>query len=227
MDFNKKDISELFNISERTVERLVDEDKVPFYTINGEVYFSREEIEEWIYASKEFVSVSGEPGISQWRLYSLYRAIHKGLVIRDSGSKTKEEVITNTISKIAEKVDIDPQVVCELFLAREEVMPTGLTKGVAAPHSRDFYMKGISDIVVFVFFDEAIEWGSLDNERVHTACFLLACDDKRHLNLLAKIAHLTNAEESQKLLRSKPNKDDLLNYIKRWEPSVGRSPLSV
>jgi nitrogen PTS system EIIA component len=47
--------------------------------------------------------------------------------------------------------------------------------------------------------------------------FLFACTDKRHLHLLAKIAHLCSNQEALHFLRTQPDKKKVLEYIRHWE----------
>ena len=115
---------------------------------------------------------------------------------------------------------MDPSVMSDLLLDREKLMPTALNNGIAVPHTRDFLLKGPTDVVVVVSPKEPIDWGALDENPVHTLFFFFACDDKRHLHLLAKLAHLSSNEEALELIRSKPEKKELLEYIKEWESTV-------
>jgi PTS system nitrogen regulatory IIA component len=49
---------------------------------------------------------------------------------------------------------------------------------------------------------------------------LFASNDKRHLHLLAKIAHFISEQESLDYLKTKPSKQELLDYIKKWEATI-------
>ena len=75
-------------------------------------------------------------------------------------------------------------------------------------------------LVVVVFPSVPIEYGALDGQPVHTLFFLFACDDKRHLHLLAKLAHLSSRPENLSYLRTHPTKQELLDYLKNWETGV-------
>jgi PTS system nitrogen regulatory IIA component len=62
---------------------------------------------------------------------------------------------------VASKFNFGSEVVSELFLDREKLMPTSLNNGIAVPHSRTFVLKGhASDIVVIVFPKQAINYGA-------------------------------------------------------------------
>jgi len=71
------------------------------------------------------------------------------------------------------------------------------------------------------FPSEPIDFGALDGEPVHSLFFLFSSQDKRHLHLLAKIAHLSSYPPALELLRSKPSKEILLSFVKDWEAKLG------
>jgi len=152
--------------------------------------------------------------------FSLYRAIHQGEVFDHAQGSSKEELIRSTTRAISVKLGVDAEVLSELLLDREKLMPTALNNGIAVPHTRDFLTKGPSDSVVVVFPERAIEYGALDGKPVHTLFFLFASTDKRHLHLLAKIAHLSSHEKALQFLRTQPDKKKILEFIKHWEASI-------
>ena len=118
---------------------------------------------------------------------------------------------------ISEDLSLDPYVLTELLSDREKLMSTALNSGIAVPHTRDFLLKGPKDVIIVVFPKEPIDWEALDGNPVHTLFFLFASDDKHHLHLLAKLAHLSSNEEALELLASKPSKQEFLDYLRKWE----------
>ncbi len=235
MDLKIKDVAELLNVSETTIRRWLADGKIPAYRINHQYRFSRTEIEDWVMSHKlgkagDLSSPFEKPlesssehnpqtrgGIKQ---FSLYRAVHKGGVLYNAPGNTKEEVIRWAMQKTAQILKLDAEVLTDLLLDREKLMPTALNNGVAVPHTRDFLLNDHQDIVTIVFPETPIDYGALDHQPVHTLFFLFACEDKRHLNLLAKIAHLSSQKDSLDMLKSKPSKTELLSYIKEWESGM-------
>ena len=90
------------------------------------------------------------------------------------------------------------------------------------PHTRDFLLSGAHDVVAIVYPKKPVEYGALDGKEVHTLFFLFACQDKRHLNLLAKIAYFCHQSENLGTLQSKSEKKDLLNTIRQWESRINQ-----
>lgn len=123
---------------------------------------------------------------------------------------------------VAASLNFDAEVISELLLDREKLMPTALNHGIAVPHTRDFLLQGPFDVIVTVFPKNPIEYGALDGNPVHTLFFLFANSDKRHLHLLAKLAHLVSNQAVLKLLQQKPEKERLLDFIRSWESTLGQ-----
>ncbi len=230
MDLKLKDVAELLNVSETTVKRWVSDSKIPYYRLNHQFRFDRSEIENWMLACKQSQGKgkfspfdSSESGGAE-RLgthqFGLLRAINKGGVWTNVPGSTKEEVIRSAMQAIAKDIQLDADVLTELLLDRERLMPTALSNGIAVPHTRDFLLQDSFDVVSVVFPDKPIEYGALDGEKVHTLFFLFACDDKRHLHLLSKLAHLSSKPENLAFLKKRPSKEKLLEAIKVFETNL-------
>lgn len=226
MDLKSRDVAELLNVSETTVKRWISDGKIPYYRLNNQYRFSRSEIENWVLSCKQGgdfspfdEEISGRERLGTQQ-FGLYRAIHKGGVYANVPGNTKEEVIRNAMEKIAGDLCLDAEVITELLLDREHLMPTALSNGIGVPHTRDFLLQESYDVIVVVFPEHPIEYGALDGQPVHTLFFLFACDDKRHLHLLAKLAHLSSNPETRQFLRHHPSKADLLETIKHWETNI-------
>ena len=241
MDLKIKDVAELLHVSEKTIRRWLMDGKIPAYRLNHQYRFSRIEIENWmmsyklksskdegikpfeqkqIYpalASDQPEALSQKGGMQQ---FSLYRAIHNGEVVVDLEGANKEEIIRKTMKILAPRLGLDDGVLSELLLDREKLMPTALSHGVAVPHARDFLLPGLTDTIGVVFPKNPLEYGALDGKPVHTLFFLFSSADKRHLHLLAKLAHLASDRDAMQLLCTKPDKKKLLEFIRDWEGKI-------
>jgi len=236
MDLKLKDVAELLNVSKTTIRRWLADGKIPAYRINNQYRFNRNEIEDWVMRhrvdsqdpslvdegeeetqERDAPTPNRSGGMKQ---FSLFRAVHHGGVLNSVPGNTKDEIIRNTMAVKAKDLHLDGAVATDLLLDREQMMPTSLLNGIGVPHTRDCLLDGQQDAVIVVFPEAPIEYGALDGEPVHTLFFLFACDDKRHLHLLAKIAHLASQEGTAEFLRTRPDKAAVLNYLKEWEGQI-------
>ncbi len=236
MDLKIKDVAELLNVSESTVRRWLADGKIPTYRINQQYRFNQVEIEDWVMAHKtgkhnntslsfnedllDEESIASKSPIGGSKQFSLYRAIHKGGLFYNVPGETKEELICAATKQIALNLNIDAEIVSKLLLEREALQPTALNNGIAIPHTRDFFLHANVDAVAVVFPAKPADYGAFDGKPVDTLFFLFASNDRRHLHLLAKIAHLSSQAATLDFLKTKPNKDQLLEYIKGWESRI-------
>jgi nitrogen PTS system EIIA component len=223
VDLKIRDVAELLNISETTVRRWLADGKIPSYRINRQYRFSRSEIEDWLIQQKlegDFEEKQEEQPQKGNMQFSLYRALYRGEVLDDVSGESKEEVIRKTMQHMGQRFDLDPEVLTDLFMDREQMMSTALGHGIAVPHTRDFLLNTHYDVMMVVYPKHPIDFGSLDGEAVHTLFFLFASDDRHHLNLLAKVAHINANEKTRAFFRTKPCKERLLDFVKHWESSL-------
>jgi PTS system nitrogen regulatory IIA component len=75
-------------------------------------------------------------------------------------------------------------------------------------------------MVFVVYPKEPMEYGALDGHLVHTLFFLFASNDKGHLQLLSKLAHLGSNPKALEFLQTKPDKKELLEFIRAWEGNL-------
>lgn len=226
MDLKIKDVAELLSVSETTIRRWLLDGKIPAYRLNRQYRFSKIEIENWMMKQKLHLnsdqekksqSISSTPGNQQ---FSMYRAINRGGVFSNIQGETKEQMIRNTMDIVAEILQLDAEVLAELLLDREKLMPTALNNGFAVPHARECLQRVPFDLMTVVFPKKPIEYGALDQKPVDTLFFLFASNDKIHLHLLAKLAHLTSESDAVALLKSKPDKLTLLEFVRAFESKL-------
>ncbi|WP_348663903.1 PTS sugar transporter subunit IIA [Chlamydia vaughanii] len=224
MDLKLEELASLLDVSENTVRKWLEDGAIPSYSMNNEYRFNREEIEDWILNNQALVGLERDEKNEDFRdlslKYSLYKAIYRGGIIRDVVVKNKTEALQYASSYIAEKFNLDANVLFEMLAYRESLMSTGIGEGIALPHAKDFLINSYYDVVVPMFLSTSIDFGALDGKPVNVLFFLFASQDKSHLNLVNKIVHLGMSLEARSFLTNYPDKDQLLAYIKNWESQI-------
>jgi len=228
MDLKLEEVASLLHVSESTVGGWVQEFDLPSYRLQGQLLFSRSETESWILrqSSKKddllFNKEENQEG--GWQTFSLYRAIHRGDVVFIE-SNSKESAIDEVISHVGKDLGIDRVSMVELLIDREKLMTTALGSEVAIPHTRECLIRGPHDVVVVALPRRPIDWNALDQKGVKVLFFLFACDDKRHLNLLAKIAHLASSKSLIEKIKGGVDKNTLMEWIRDWEQTLSQKVL--
>ncbi|MBS0656297.1 MAG: PTS sugar transporter subunit IIA [Verrucomicrobia bacterium] len=226
MDLELQEVAQLLNVSDAQILKLTADGKLPSYNINGSYRFNRQEIEAWVIGHKQLPEGHTQEDDHENHQrngllrYNLFRALNNGEVLADIEASNKEAVIRTTMKKIAPSLRLDAEVLTEIFMDRENVVPTAVGNGFAIPHARDFLIEGHRDMVTVVYLAEPIAYGALDGLDVHTLFFLMASDDRKHLALLSKIAHLMSTPSMVQTLKRRPQKQELLDIVKAWETTL-------
>src|SRR5215471_1558031 len=112
---------------------------------------------------------------SNGRNASTRTLLDRDLVLLESESKTKEEVIREMVDAFyVEGRTDDPDRLEEAIWAREEVYSTGLGHGFAIPHTKTDAVNAGS--IGVVKLRKPVEWGSLDDKPVEMVILLAARD---------------------------------------------------
>ena len=106
----------------------------------------------------------------------------------------------------------------QAVLEREELMPTALGKGVALPHPRNPVITSEADqCAALAFTEEALDWGALDGEPVHTIILVVAASARMHLFTLQRITFFCRDADFIALLKRRAPAEELLGYIEKTE----------
>lgn len=224
MDLRLDQLAVLLDVAEDSIRQWVSCGGIPSYTINDELRFNREEVEDWLIHNHGVIldekrEEKGESKDLSLR-YSLYRAIYRGGVLKNVLVDSKEGALRYAAHYIANKFELDPVVLFEMLMHRESLMSTGIGEGIALPHSKDFLINVGYDIIVPVFLSQSIEYGALDGKPVDTLFFLFANQDRNHLNLVNKIVHLGMSIQARLFLKEHPDQPQLLAFVKNWEAQI-------
>jgi PTS system nitrogen regulatory IIA component len=218
MELKIKDIVELLQVSEKTVYRWIKDSKIPCYRINHQYRFNRTEINEWILSNKiEFSQSLINITISE-RQDNLFELIKRGGIIYNVSGENVPEVLQNAVQSISTPPNKSKEVILNALLNREELMPTAIGKGIAIPHPRNPIITDINCASVSIcYLDKPVDFGSLDNQPVHTLFILLTASPKMHLAILSKISYLCSDAAFLMMLESRDSKEKILDRVHEKE----------
>lgn len=224
MDLRLDELAVLLDVAEDSIRQWVSCRGIPSYTINDELRFNREEVEDWLIHNHGVLLAEKRENKGETKdlslRYSLYRAIYRGGVLKNVLVDSKEEDLQYAARYIANKFELDAGVLFEMLMHRESLMSTGIGEGIALPHAKDFLLNIGYDIVVPVFLSQSVEYKALDGKPVDKLFFLFANQDRNHLNLVNKIVHLGMSLEARLFLAQHPDQPQLLSFIKNWEARI-------
>lgn len=208
MKLRLKELAAALNITPDTLERWIRQGRIPVRIKENHCIFSQQSLRKWAEANNITYRSPGEE-IQQVRAdeaNNLSAAMARGGVYYDVAGESVETVLRAGVNCIT-CFDTQGQreTLYESLLAREELMSTGIGKGVAIPHPRTPLDYG--DIPAFItscFLKNPVDYKAVDRQPVFILFFLICPSSKLHLHLLARLSFCLRDETFIHFLTQKP-----------------------
>ena len=106
---------------------------------------------------------------------------------------------------------------CEAVFQREEMMSTGVGKGLALPHAKTGAVEGI--IAAFATTQHPIAYGSVDDIPVSMLFLMISTEraKSQHIKLLSRVSRLMNEEDFRSRLLEAELSAEVLQIFQEGE----------
>jgi PTS system nitrogen regulatory IIA component len=226
MQLTIRDVSKLFNVSERTLYRWVKEEKIPAYKIHDQYRFNRAEILEWATANKIGVSheIFQEPLDSNIIEPKLTDALVQGGIHYRVEGKDKASVLRSVVRMVQLPEKVDREFLLKVILAREELGSTAIGDGIAIPHARNPLVFNIPFTVISLcFLEDVIDFGAIDGKPVYCLFTLITPTVRIHLQMLSQLAFVLQDPQVKELLAAQASREEILQEFRRVESNFKNS----
>lgn len=214
MKLSVRDAARLLSVSESELYHWIEDGEIPFYMINHQPLFNREELLEWATEHKLRLSVELFADGAQPVLLgdALVRGgVHHRLAGADRASALRAAVATLPIADEAER-----ELVLDIMLARESEASTGVGNGIAIPHVRSpLVFAGEAPAIALCFLAQPIEFDAIDREPVTTLFVMMTPTVQTHLQLLSRLSVALHDEAFLAVLARRADADAVLAEARR------------
>lgn len=218
MKLTVRDVSELLDVSEKTIYRWINDRKLPGYRMSGQYRFSRAEILEWATANKINVSLGAlhEIEIPGQSLPTLSEAIQTGGIFYRIGGRSCESALRSVVEVVRLPDEVDREFLLQVLLAREQLASTGIGDGIAIPHARyPIVLHVDKPMVSMCFLEQPIDFGALDGLPVQALFTLISPTMRAHLHLLSRLSFALRNQEFKALVLAQAGRDELMKTLRR------------
>ena len=189
MDLTVRDLAELLNVSERTVQSWIENRGLPAHRLHEQYRLNRVELQEW--ADEHGVSLPPELfAAPRAAPEGLLAAIERGGVHYGVSGSNRSEVLRSVASLPTIPDSIDRSRLHQLLVSREVLSSTGFGGGIAIPHPRNPLVLRVPHSLALVCFLAApVDFEAIDGKPVRVLFPLLSPNVKAHLRLLSEVSH--------------------------------------
>jgi PTS system nitrogen regulatory IIA component len=229
MKLTVRDVSELLDVSEKTVYRWINDRKLPGYRMSGQYRFSRAEVLEWATANRLNVSLGAlqEAESPDQPIPTLPEALQVGGIFYRIGGADVATALRSAVEVVRLPDEVDREFLFQVLLAREQLASTGVGDGIAIPHARNPIVLHLDKpLVSLCFLEQPIDFGALDGRPVQALFTLISPTVRAHLHLLARLSFALRDTEFKALLASQAGRDELMKSVRRISEDL-RKPSEV
>jgi len=221
MNLQLKELAAALNITPDTAERWIRQGRIPVRIKSNQCVFSLPSLRKWAKANNLTYTPPGADiqQAPEDQVDNLRTSMARGGVYYNIEGESVEEVIRAGVNRIT-CFDMEGQreTLYESLLAREELMSTGIGKGVAIPHPRTPLDYGeIPAFITTCFLKHPVDYKAVDHQAVFVLFFLICPSSKRHLHLLARLSFCLRDEEFIEFLNHTPAPAAFLKKIEELD----------
>ena len=209
-----KDLSNILNVSEKTIRRWIKEGSIPAYKINGQYRFNRTEILEWSTSRRLNASaeIFHEPEDAQ--VQSLTDALTAGGIFYRISGSDKESALKSVVELLRLPDDADRAYLLQFLLAREDMASTGIGDGIAIPHVRNPIVLHVEQpMVTLCFLETPINFLALDGQPVNCLFTIVAPTVRSHLFLLSRLSFVLRDDGFKSCIKEQRPREEILKSV--------------
>jgi PTS system nitrogen regulatory IIA component len=213
-----REASKLFDVSEKTIYRWIEQKSLPAYRINKQFRFNQTELLEWAAAGRTsfLPALLGEPDSGSAPLPDLVQALAAGGIHYRVGGKDRDSVLRSVVELLRLPDHVDREFLLEVLLAREALGSTGIGDGIAIPHARNPIVLNVErPTVTLCFLESPVDFVALDGLPVAVLFTLINPTVRAHLHFLSRLAFVINDKAFRDVLKRQGSRDEIFSEARR------------
>lgn len=226
MQLNVHEISQLLNVSEKTIYRWVNQGEIPAYKFQDQYRFNEAEILEWAIIHKINISPAllETPESEKIVKPALSEVLETGGIFYRLEGKDSNTAISSLIKALPLLDAPVRQFLLQSYLAREALNSTAIGEGIAIPHSRVRVVPYIvRPMAAIGFLEEPVDFKALDGQPVQIMFTVLSPHLKTHLHVLSRFMQALADPGFRESLRKQELRETILSHCRRIEENYSSS----
>lgn len=228
MKLTARDAAKLFNVSEKTIYRWIEQKGLPAYRINKQFRFNHTELLEWAAAGRTGISPDflKEPESGTEPLPDPVQALAAGGIHYRVAGSDRDSVLRSVVELLRLPDHVDREFLLQVLLAREALGSTGIGDGIAIPHARNPIVLNVErPAITLCFLENPVDFAALDGLPVTVLFTLISLTVRSHLHLLSRLAFLLHDKGFRDVLKRQGSRDEILTEARRTMQSVAATPV--
>jgi PTS system nitrogen regulatory IIA component len=213
MELSIREVSEMLQVSEKTIQRWLTEGTIPHQKVNNQFRFNRAELLEWATAKKIPFSPTLyiEPESAAKSLPQLSDALEAGGIFYKIPGADKEAVLKAISGILRLPNGADREMLFRMLMTREALGSTGIGDGIAIPHVRNPIVLNLARPAVSLCFLE---------KPINILFTILSSNVRVHLHLLSRLSYVLHDQKFREALAKQAFSQQIVVELRRVEKTL-------
>lgn len=149
---------------------------------------------------------------------NIFSLLDTQTILPNLEAKDKAEILNKLVGALKGKVSDDKaEKILEAVIERENIMSTGVGKGLAIPHGKTAVVE--QTYAAFAVLKEPVDYEAIDNEPVSMVFLLVGpqSSNSLHIKMLSRISRLMNNSDFRGRLRECTTAEEIIEQFKNEE----------
>ena len=225
MELELKVVAKALDLPTGTIERWIKQGRIPIKRRGSICVFEKSLLEKWAHTHHLSLTLSERQdtmhAVEHHGLDSLESVMKRGGVLKDVEGNDMLSIFRAVAMHFFPQSTSSQEILIEKLMQREELVSTGIGKGVAIPHPRsplpEFFP---TPLILTVYLKKAIEFKAIDGRPVLILFFLLCPNTECHLHLLSRLSFCLRDSGFIDFIKTCPEADSLVNRVEIIEKHI-------
>ncbi|ADD69117.1 putative PTS IIA-like nitrogen-regulatory protein PtsN [Denitrovibrio acetiphilus DSM 12809] len=207
-----KDMSVKLGVSEKTVYRMINDNKIPYgIKIGGQWRFNREKIEKWVSGQSTEDNTPADSSIT------VSEIICDSTIMYRLCGANRDEILNQILTILGrftteEKINIKKN-----LLFKESIISSSLSGVAVMVADYDQQVNHSKTVFAVAYLDTPLDFKAIDGKKTDIAILIIPANKTEQLILTTRLNGLLNSDEFVKTLRSAPTRSTLIQRIREFE----------
>ncbi len=155
------------------------------------------------------------------RVSDIHDLLTANTVLVGLPGSTKEDVLNNLVDSLERSPAVrNIEDVRAAIFEREQIMSTGVGKGLALPHAKSPAVR--ESVAAFAVTEEPIDFGAIDDQPVRLVFLLVGTEAAKseHIKILSRVSRLMNRDEFRGRLLAANSGDEIISIFEEGEADL-------
>lgn len=215
-----KELAEHLKVNERTILRMLQSGQITGAKIGGQWRFNSTQVDQMFFP--EHPGPDHLPAadlLPKHRINPISRIVRESRILLDLQSTSAQDVLEELCRPVINEALLpDAKTLRDRVKAREEMLSTGVGRGVAIPHPRDPIPTLCEpSILVYGRSEKGVDFSAADGKTVHHFFLLCAQTVQTHLVVMGRLAEVLQKPDILDDLWTAENADDVERAVLKAE----------